>query len=367
MSVKPVVFVITPFDEDFLVLYEELKTRFSDAFEFTNAGDLDNQQNILKDIIVGIYSADVIIADLTGLNPNVFYELGLAHAMDKKVIIITQDIDELPFDLKSYRANQYSLLFNKISQLYNKLEELLTGAVNESIQFGSPYSDFVKDTTVQKKRETIVPTETTSENSVIEEDIDDKGFFDFIADIEEAMNTVSSEINEIANGMEEMNVEVKNATNEINRVKNTGGNSSATFVRGVARKVSEPINNFAIKLKNHISVISDHWNSVENDYLALLDDKRIYTEKNLKGVSENIGCLSKMQTAIYDANDMVDGLIDSLQASLGFERRLTKAINILTSELQGYLSMTDMMDSSIERIVSKSKTLKLSTNEENAT
>ena len=57
MGSKPKVFVITPFKED---------------FDFTNAGDLDNQQNILQDIVEGIHQADVIIADLTGLNANVF-------------------------------------------------------------------------------------------------------------------------------------------------------------------------------------------------------------------------------------------------------------------------------------------------------
>lgn len=105
MGSKPKVFVITPFNEDFLALYDELKRIFKEDFDFTNAGDLDNQQNILQDIVEGIHQADVIIADLTGLNANVFYELGLAHAMNKKVIIITQDLGELPFDIKSYRAS----------------------------------------------------------------------------------------------------------------------------------------------------------------------------------------------------------------------------------------------------------------------
>ena len=122
---KPIVFVITPFNEDFLALYDELSRQFENDFEFTNAGDLDNQQSILKDIVQGIYKADVIIADLTGLNANVFYELGLAHAMNKKVIIITQDLSELPFDIKSYRANEYSLQFNKLPNLIIELKKFI--------------------------------------------------------------------------------------------------------------------------------------------------------------------------------------------------------------------------------------------------
>ena len=113
--------MIMPFADDFMALFQELRDRFSDKYLFTNAGDMDNQQNILCDIITGLAKADVVIADLTGLNANVFYELGLAHAMNKKVIIITQDIGELPFDIKAYRAYEYSLKFNAIPKLIDEI------------------------------------------------------------------------------------------------------------------------------------------------------------------------------------------------------------------------------------------------------
>lgn len=57
-----------------------IKNHFEDEFEFSHAGDEDNQQNILADIIPPIYSADIVLADLTGLNANVMYELGIAHS-----------------------------------------------------------------------------------------------------------------------------------------------------------------------------------------------------------------------------------------------------------------------------------------------
>ena len=54
------------------------------------------------------------LADLTGLNPNVMYELGIAHSFNKKTIMITRDdLGSLPFDLKQYRAKDYSTHFKK--------------------------------------------------------------------------------------------------------------------------------------------------------------------------------------------------------------------------------------------------------------
>jgi len=52
--------------------------------------------------------AEVVIADLTGRSPNVMYELGLAHVIGKKVIITTQDMDDLPVDLRGLPVLEYS-------------------------------------------------------------------------------------------------------------------------------------------------------------------------------------------------------------------------------------------------------------------
>ena len=65
---KAKVFVIMPFTDEFFESYEMLKEHFENEFDFSHAGDEDNQQNILADIISPIYEADVVLADLTGLN-----------------------------------------------------------------------------------------------------------------------------------------------------------------------------------------------------------------------------------------------------------------------------------------------------------
>lgn len=357
MGAKPVVFMIIPFDEDFLALYAALKERFAGSYEFVNAGDMDNQQSILKDIVVGIYSADVIIADLTGLNANVFYELGLAHAMNKNVVIITQDIEELPFDIRPYRANQYSMQFYKVTQLYTELEKLLAGSISGEVKFGNPVSDYVKNIQILTEQDA-TQVAVKIENADTGEDVDEdeaKGFLDFIADIEESMAILSSEIDSMREDMNEMTVEIVDATHEINRVKTTGGSSIATFTRNVSRKLSEPVDKFALQMKAHTSVISNNWSKIENSYLALLDDERIRTYENTEGMKTSMDSLKDMQTAIYGSDEKIEIFIESLKTNLGMERRLTRAIMSLITELQGYLSMTDTMASSIDRIVSRSK------------
>jgi hypothetical protein len=66
--------------------------------------------NILETILKGIAQAEFVLADLTGANPNVFYELGIAHCVkdSAKVILLTQDMSFVPFDLRHLRCITYT-------------------------------------------------------------------------------------------------------------------------------------------------------------------------------------------------------------------------------------------------------------------
>lgn len=63
--------------------------------------------NIPADIIEKLASAEIVIADLTTWNPNVFYELGVRHSLRQKTIMIAQQNVDIPFDVKSYRVIFY--------------------------------------------------------------------------------------------------------------------------------------------------------------------------------------------------------------------------------------------------------------------
>ena len=355
---KPVVFVITPFNEDFLALFEEFKRQFGAQFEFTNAGDLDNQQNILKDIVEGIANADVVIADLTGLNPNAFYELGLAHAMNKKVIIITQELDELPFDIKSYRANPYSLQFNKLPVLMTELQKLLNGAVDGSVQFGNPVADYAPNFQRPQIERSVVDGEGDSGEPEEAEDSseeDNRGFLDYLELINENSDAMNQELSAMGQEITDMGDSVTAAVGEIDRVKGKTGSADSAFVRGVCRKLSEPIGVCAEKIHRHVTNVTIYWEKVENDYLALLDNRFIKRPKNIEDLRTTMNALVEMQAAISDSNEKVDGLIAALKGNMGMERRLTKAITSLITEMQTYLTMTETIYASIDRLTSKSE------------
>ncbi|MOA36985.1 hypothetical protein D3C78_1585460 [compost metagenome] len=59
--------------------------------------------NILAHIAEQIAKSRLVIANISGRNPNVFYELGLAHALGKPVIIVSESLSDIPFDINSSR------------------------------------------------------------------------------------------------------------------------------------------------------------------------------------------------------------------------------------------------------------------------
>ncbi len=61
----------------------------------------------IQDIFELIYCSSIVIVDFTGKNPNVFYEAGIAHTLGKNVIPITQNIEDIPFDLRHHRVLKY--------------------------------------------------------------------------------------------------------------------------------------------------------------------------------------------------------------------------------------------------------------------
>jgi hypothetical protein len=106
---KPICFTIMPFGEWFDDYYEELYCPAVKAagLDPKRADDLYRPSTIINDIWAYTQTSKLILADLTGKNPNVFYELGLAHALAKPAILITESINDVPFDLRSLRVIVY--------------------------------------------------------------------------------------------------------------------------------------------------------------------------------------------------------------------------------------------------------------------
>jgi len=152
---KKKIFVLMPFKEHFDEVHQVVVDAVTDLrnddfgfqLEVFRADDIADPGRISEQVISAISNADVIVADITGSNGNVMYELGYAHALDKPAVLLNQKDYDPPFDVREFRQIYYSrekLISDCRSRLRSSIKSGLTR--DES-------SDVASDSTSDEEKE----------------------------------------------------------------------------------------------------------------------------------------------------------------------------------------------------------------------
>ena len=343
MSNKPLAFVIMPFDEEFNDVYRSfIKPVLESAgFKVDRADDIESQQNIIKDILQGINNSDLIIADLTSGNPNVFYELGLAHAFRKQVILATQSIEDVPFDLKSYRLLEYSTHFAKIENAREKLTNYANGFLKKNILLGSPVTDFLSDDGQANRVLETEPQETAEQ--------DERGFLDHLIDINKGYSRLAAIIVDVTSAQREMTQSVESATGELTRISANPSASSPAAARTVSRRLAERIGAFNARLKQanaeYASIAQDTEDSLEFVVSFQLEQSDV-TEQ---GVDEQLSVLRDLRSGAIDGRDSYLDLARTMAELPRIERRLNREVTRASEQIRAMASNFDRTIASISR------------------
>lgn len=161
-------FVLMPFKDEYRQVYDFVikPTIEGMGFECVRADDLKKQRNIMRDVVEFIDKADLIVADLTDANPNVFYELGISHTLAKTTVMITQSIEQfVPFDLRPYRIITYSLDIKGAQKLTTELQLAIQGIDSAAPDYSNPVVDFLP------KREPVEEKFATGESRMVSQDM----------------------------------------------------------------------------------------------------------------------------------------------------------------------------------------------------
>lgn len=121
------IFLLMPFTAKLQPVYDDHIVRVAKKIgaAIIRADDIFDNKPVMTDIWSSICHSDVVIADCTGRNTNVFYEIGLAHAIGRQVVLITQTMDDVPFDLRYIRCIEYEFTPRGMKQFEVGLERTL--------------------------------------------------------------------------------------------------------------------------------------------------------------------------------------------------------------------------------------------------
>jgi len=145
-------FVISPIGSDGTDLYRKFKEVLDYIIrpaveesgydlKVIRADDIKQSGSIIKDILQSLVDAYVVVADLTNQNPNVFYELGVRHALRPRTILISEKSEDIPFDLKDYRTIIYENSAKGVASFRKKLKEFLDAMKKDPERPDNPVLD----------------------------------------------------------------------------------------------------------------------------------------------------------------------------------------------------------------------------------
>lgn len=137
---RPEIFVVSQFGGDYDILYDEVIKPVCEELKYNpiRGDEVASCTLILNDIITSIRNSAIVIADITPDNPNVFYEVGYAHALNKPTILLCEKAirDKLPFDVSGFRTIFYDNSIGGKRKVEEKLKKYLQNISNPIYNIG---------------------------------------------------------------------------------------------------------------------------------------------------------------------------------------------------------------------------------------
>lgn len=123
----PQLFMLMPFAPEMRPIFDDhiKKAAAEIGLSAARADDFFSRGSIIQDVWSAIYHAKVIVADCSKRNPNVFYEIGIAHTLGKDTVLISQSLEDIPFDLRHLRIIIYAYTPRGMDELEATLKSTL--------------------------------------------------------------------------------------------------------------------------------------------------------------------------------------------------------------------------------------------------
>jgi hypothetical protein len=325
-TAAPIAFVVMPFEDGFKPIFTDLiKPALEEAgYVVERADSFIDQRNILAVVVKKIAAADIVVADLTTLNPNVFYELGLAHALRRPTVMIAQSMDSVPFDLRAYRVIVYSTQFNEVHRLKTSLKEIAEKHKSGAVVFENPVTDYAP----------LLSEPISGE----EQDLSSeprKGFLDFILEVQDATERIARITAELTEATELHNKQLENHTESLNKATRELGSQAPQRAYQISLATASDMDAYSNTVRTLIPQLEDATNSLTDSTAGYLewftvtkDEDRQQLVELKKGMEKLVSTAATSRVNTLAFRDASTGL-----ANQGISRDLTRSSSRLAAAL----------------------------------
>lgn len=335
MTSHPSAFIIMPFDPEFSPIYDQLiKPALEDAgYSVLRADSFFDQQNIMRDIVRGIVEASLVVAELTTTNPNVLYELGLCHGLRVPTVLIAQSMDEVPFDLRSYRTVIYSTNFAEVGKLRSTLTDIGSKHLNNEILFGSPVIDFSPENSGFDPRY-VSKKDDDSMISVAQEEFQDEGgFLDFLLEGSESVEEMTAFMTVISGETEKIGVKMNGHTASIGELAKNAGPGIAAQAHNIASLVARDLSEYSEKIEQLLPEFEECIQTFENNYSGYINwisPNSDESRKHIMSFRDSIeGSLNGTRSGLEGTRSFRDAIVGLRGISRDVDRASRRVTNTL--------------------------------------
>jgi nucleoside 2-deoxyribosyltransferase len=342
-------FVLMPFDNESDSVYSMLiePALISADFEACRADTTLDQQNVMRDVIQGIESADLVIADISGLNGNVMYELGIAHGLGRPTLMITRSLEEVPFDLKSYRVIEYSTHFEDAESLKSKLRDVASTHSRGEVNFGSPVSDFSQPELRQAATGQDGPALSIepSREEPTRDLLDDLQVFNDNSTVfNSTMNTISAETGSVGEQLEELTARVERLNQDEH------GAASARQLRTIAIKGAAILDEYATRLDELLPELEESSSRLVEAGINYAEWLRINGEPDQ--IAETREASEDLLATVRPALENIADFRESTLSLRGLSGPLTRAATRVGKYIDRIINTGETMESYADRTLS---------------
>ncbi len=353
---KPTAFVIMPFDDDFNAVYDDfIRATLEDVGFLVSRADTHlHMENVMRSVVRGIDSASLVVADISLPNENVYYELGLAHALDRPVVLLTAHLEALPFDLRLYRVIEYSTHFARMPQAKLDLQQVARGFLDGSLSFRSPVADFldrpVKLPSQQPWEEPNGDSQDASCDDSIEED-GDPGLLDHILNFQDSFAGIRSAMESITERSVNASTSLNSGSERLETIESTGTDLTAKVreKRVVVMAMAQDLNGFAKGLATDNDRYERALEQAEPAIEGILTHGRPNTAKDYDELESLLPALGSAEESMQQLRSSTSNTMRILRETPNYERSLNKANANVVAQLQGIVNNTDRMIAMLSR------------------
>ena len=280
-----------------------------------------------------------------------FYELGIAHGLRKPVILLAQDLDEVPFDLRSYNIVTYSTRFDEVHRLKDRLKAIAEGSKDRTSRFGSPVSDFapsMMDSSSAKDLQ--FRTEKVDAEGQADADTEELGTLDLVAEVEDAITQISAIVERLTEMMENFGQRTTELGAEAEAISESKAPGSAVKMRKLTGKFAAEIESLGDGIERETPGMSAAWKRMEDNFVKLLSEAYVTSEEDREQTLELLNMLRAFRTSVGPGSEGLEEARDALADNTGLSRELNVAIRRTVKAMDSLLEGLSTGASSLTRM-----------------